>query len=193
MAVESRIVLGSGKIFVAELPQTGVFPADNDFETDANCIGYVSGGASLTYTPSFKTVKSDLGEVSKNFLTEEEVILKSGILTWNTETLNKLVQTGDLTTTGTSSVTARKLRIGGIANLDNKSYCIRFRHELGDNKYLRVSIQGNNTSGFEISFNRDTETVINAEFKATPYSETTGSGAEAVTREGILVEIREDV
>lgn len=180
MAVESRIVLGSGKIYVAELPTSGAWPTDTDFETDANCIGYVSGGATLTYTPSFTTVKSDLGEVSKNFLTEEEVILKSGILTWNTATLDKLVQTGTLT----DDTTTRTLKVGGLTNLDSKVYAIRFVHQFESGKHIRVSIHGNNVSGFEIQFQRESETVINAEFKASPYKD----GAV----EGLLVEIRED-
>ena len=58
MAVE-KITLGSGKLYVAEW--TDSIPADASLETDANLIGYIQGGATLTYTPEFYTAEDDLG------------------------------------------------------------------------------------------------------------------------------------
>ena len=66
---------------------------------------------------------------------------------------------------------------------DGKKYLLRFVHEdKSDGSVIRITIIGSNESGLEIAFANDSETVINAEFKAVPhdangtlviYSETT--------------------
>lgn len=171
MAVD-RIVLGSGKLYIDEISATaGVYtiPADATIETDAKLLGYIQGGATLEYTPTFYTVKDDLGIVSKRFLTEESVTFKSGILTWNGNVLDKLCSTAtvDETTAG-----KRTVKIGGIDNFDDQMYILRFVHkdeENGDNDVMsRLTLVGSNTAGFELQFVPDSETVINAEFECVP-------------------------
>lgn len=78
MAVE-KITLGSGKLYVAEYSDS--IPADNVLEVDANLLGYIQGGATLTYSPEFYTAADDLGYVAKKIITNEEVVLSSGIMT----------------------------------------------------------------------------------------------------------------
>lgn len=163
--MEKRIVLGSGKLYATEF--TGTIPQDSVIETDDNLLGLISGGASLSYTPSFYEAKDDLGIVSKKFITEEEVILTSGILTWNAKTLDKLVGTGTLTETETK----RTLKIGGMGNYNGKQYVLRFVHEDAIDGYVKVTIVGSNEAGFEIQFQKDSETIINAEFKAQPHDD----------------------
>ena len=170
-----RIVLGSGKLYVTTISSTaGVYtiPADNVIEVASNLLGYIKGGATLEYTPTYYTVKDDLGYVSKRFLTEEEAIFKSGILTWNGNVLDKLASTAtvDETVTGKRTVT-----IGGIENYDNQMYCIRFVHEDEEDGDIRVTVVGNNTAGFELQFQPDSETVLNAEFECVP-----GAGSSGV-------------
>ena len=65
-----RIVLGSGKVYCTEF--TSEIPEDATIETDANLLGLIQGGATLTYTPTFYEAKDDLGLVSKKFITEEK-------------------------------------------------------------------------------------------------------------------------
>ena len=125
-------------------------------------MGYVSGGATLEYTPSFYEAKDDLGYVSKTILTEEEAKLNSGIMTFNGETLTKLCATGRVTETDGK----RTVLIGGAGNQDGKSYVIRFVHEDAVDGDIRVTIVGRNEAGFSLSFAKDKETVIDAEFKA---------------------------
>ena len=88
---EKRIVLGGGKLYIKEFE--GTIPENEVIETDENLLGYIQGGATVSYTPTFYEAKDDLGLVSKKFITEEEVILKSGIMTWNSSTLTKLSST----------------------------------------------------------------------------------------------------
>ena len=78
-----RIVLGSGKLYVDEF--TGELPEDAAIEVEAKLLGYIQGGATLTYKPTFYEAKDDLNFVSKKIITDEEAILKSGVMTWNGE------------------------------------------------------------------------------------------------------------
>lgn len=168
--MSNKIVLGSGKLYVAEATAASgggyTIPADASLETANNLIGYIQGGATLEYTPEFYEAKDDLGYVSKKMLTSEEAVLKSGVMTWNGETLAKLCSTAT-TTTDTSSHT-RTVKIGGVSNYDGKNYVIRFLHEDEVDGDIRITIVGSNESGFEMAFAKDAETVINAEFKAVP-------------------------
>lgn len=177
-----RIVLGSGKLYVATISATaGVYsiPADNVIEASTNLLGYIKGGATLEYTPTYYTVKDDLGVVSKRFLTEETAIFKSGILTWNGNVLDKLASTAVVDETVNKK---RTVKIGGIENYDNQMYCIRFVHEDEEDGDIRVTVVGNNTAGFELQFQPDSETVLNAEFECAP-----GVGSE-----GVLIVYTED-
>lgn len=177
-----RIVLGSGKLYCTTISATaGVYsvPADNTIEATANLLGYIKGGATLEYTPSYYTVKDDLGYVSKRFLTEESVVFKSGILTWNGEVLDKLSSTATVDETVNKK---RTVKIGGIDNYDNQMYLLRFVHAVDDTHNIRVTVVGNNTAGFEIQFQPDSETVLNAEFECVP----------GVGEAGVLVIYTED-
>lgn len=162
MANTEKIVLGSGKMYVTEF--TGELPTDTALEVQDNLIGWIQGGATLQYTPTFYEAKDDLGMVSKKFLTEEEVILRSGIMTWNGQTIAKLTATSRVT----ESNGTRTVKIGGIGNYDGKQYVIHFVHEDKQDGDIRITIVGSNEAGFEMSFAKDQETVINAEFKAQP-------------------------
>ena len=67
-----RIVLGSGKLYVDEF--TGELPEDAAIEVEAKLLGYIQGGATLTYKPTFYEAKDDLNFVSKKIITDEEAI-----------------------------------------------------------------------------------------------------------------------
>ena len=169
-----RIVLGSGKLYVTTATFSGGYatiPADNAIEVASNLLGYIKGGATLEYTPNYYSVKDDLGIVSKRFLTEEAVVFKSGILTWNGKVLDKLSSTATVDETVNGK---RTVKIGGIDNYDNQMYILRFVYQDGTDK-TRLTVIGNNTAGFELQFQPDSETVLNAEFECVP-----GVGAQGV-------------
>lgn len=164
MANTEKIVLGSGKLFVTDYTAGQDIPDDATLENMENLIGWIQGGATLQYTPTFYEAKDDLGMVSKKFLTEEEVILRSGVMTWNGQTIAKLTATARVS----ESEGQRTVKIGGISNYDGKQYVIHFLHEDAVDGDIRITIVGSNEAGFEMSFAKDQETVINAEFKAQP-------------------------
>lgn len=159
---KEKIVLGSGKVYVIEF--SGDIPESTTIETEGNLLGLIQGGADLEYKPKFFEVTDDLGLVSKTILTEEEVVFKSGILTWNGKIFEKMSQTAKVTEAGGK----RTVKIGGIGKQNGKKYLIRFVHEDKIDGDIRLSIVGYNQAGFSLSFKKDKETVVDAEFKAMP-------------------------
>ena len=174
---KQKIRIGSGKVYITEF--TGTIPADADFETDANKLGDVSGGATCEYKPSFYTAKPDDGLLSKTVMTDEEATLKLGVCTWNLATLNRLSSTGRITEAGG----IRTLKIGGKNNDNGKKYAVRFVHTDKADGDARVTVVGSNTAGFSLAFVKDKETVINPEFKAEPMD---GEGTLVIFSEEIL-------
>jgi len=168
MAASERIVLGSGKLYCVEY--SGTLPEDTVIEAADNLLGYISGGCSVEYKPTFYSCKDDLGIVQKTVLTDEEAILKSGVMTWNADVLQKLCTTGRVTT----AEKVRTLKIGGLGNQDGKNYVIHFVHEDAEGT-IRLTIVGRNEAGFTLTFAKDKETVIDAEFKAQPKIDTEGT------------------
>lgn len=176
---KESIVLGSGDLYCTDFEGTDKeLPTDTEIEKEENRLGHIKGGASVEYTPSFYEAKDDMGKVSKVIITEEEALLKSGIMTWCGLTLEKLCQTARVT----EKDGKRTVKIGGIANATGKKYLLRFVHKDTEDGDIRVIIVGNNQAGFTIAFAKDSETVIDAEFKAQP-----------MDKEGTLILYEEDM
>ena len=176
---KESIVLGSGDLYCTEFEGTDKeLPTNEALETEENRLGYIKGGAEIEYAPSFYEAKDDMGKVSKVIITEEEATFKSGIMTWCGTTLQKLCQTARVT-----EDKAKKKRIVKLdGNADGKRYVIHFVHKDPVDGDVRVTIVGNNQAGFTIAFAKDSETVIDAEFKAQP-----------MDKEGTLILYEEDM
>lgn len=157
------ITLGSGDLMIKEYDATKGVPDYTEF-TDTDLLGRIQGGASLEYKPTFYEAKDDSGKVSKTIITEEEATLKSGVLTWNGKTLEKLASTARVT----ENSGIRTVKIGGVANNNGKSYALCFHHTDNQDGDVWVTIRGVNQAGFTLAFAKDKETVIDAEFKCLP-------------------------
>ena len=173
---KETITLGSGYLYI--LLYNGVIPANEEIEKEENTAGYIQGGASLEYKPEFYTAEDDLGKVKKTIITKEEAKVKSGIMTWNGETLKKLCTTGRVEEKNGKRI----VKIGGISNNNNEDYIIHFVHKDKVDGDVRVTIVGKNTAGFTLAFAKDKETVIDAEFDAVPSDS-----------EGTLIIYQEDI
>lgn len=160
--MDDKIVLGSGDVYVKEFE--GEIPENSVLETPENKLGYIQGGATLEYKPTYYSCKDDSGVVQKTIITEEEATLKTGILTFCGKTLAVLCETGRVTESGGT----RTVKIGGIKNANGKKYLIHFHHKDKVDGDIRVTIVGKNESGFSLAFAKDKETVIDAEFKCQP-------------------------
>ena len=159
---KENITLGSGKIYVAEY--TGTMPTVDTICVDGNLLGYVKGGAELSYTEETYEEKDDLGLTSKIVTTSEEAILKCGIVTWNGETLQKLVDRCGVTEESGKRIT----KIGGAGNAQGKDYAVCFLHEDKADGNLWILIKGRNTAGITLTLAADAGTIIEPEFKALP-------------------------
>lgn len=171
---KEKVTLGSGKLYMMEY--NGSLPEEfadilKLLMTEENHAGWIKGGASVEYKPTMTQEKDDLGHIVKEILTDEEATFKSGLFTWNGETLAKLTSTAQLTTETRGGKTYRRLRVGGTGNDDGKQYAILFVHEdpVEGNCYL--FIVGRNSAGFTITFAADSATVIDAEFTCKPHDE----------------------
>lgn len=161
MSASKRITLGSGKLYL--IPYVDTVPEVETICVEENLLGYIKGGATLEYAPTFYEAKDDLGYVVKTIITEETATLKSGILTFNGNTLKTLCATGRVTEDATKKL--RTLKIGGIANATGEKYVICFHHKDDIDGDIWVVIVGKNEAGFSLAFAKDAETVIDAEFK----------------------------
>lgn len=160
---KKNITLGSGKIYL--LPFTDTLPDIATLCKPENLLGYIKGGASLEYAQETYEEKDDLGFVSKIITTSEEALLKCGLLTWNGQTLQQLI---DRCTVEDGTDGKRIIKIGGAGNAQGKHYAIGFEHEDKAGGNLWILIKGQNTAGVTLTFSADAGTVIEPEFKAMP-------------------------
>ena len=157
-----NITLGSGKAYIVEYD--GALPDKDAICADANLLGYIKGGAELTYEEETYEEKDDLGYVFKVITTNEEVLLKLGLLTWNGDTLQKLADRCKVD----EADGLRTIKIGGAGNAQGKEWAVCFFHEDKKDGSLWIIIRGRNSVGFTLTFAADEGTVIEPEFKALP-------------------------
>lgn len=158
------IILGSGKLYMVAFDSATGIPADATFEVDTNSVGTVKGGASVSYKPTTYTVEDDNGRALKRFVTKEEVTLKSGVITFNLETLSKIAGASEYADDTTAH--KRTMKVGGRGINGLTAYAIRFVHTKADGNKLRCTIVGTNEAGLQFSFNPDKETNIDCEWTA---------------------------
>lgn len=157
-----KITLGSGDLMIKEYTDT--MPAYTEFKEETDLLGRIKGGATLEYTGEWYEAKDDTGKVVKTIITEETATLKSGIITWNGKTLEKLCSTARVTESGG----IRTVKIGGTANNNGKSYALCFHHVDPTDGDVWLVIRAVNKGGFSLAFAKDAETVIDAEFSCLP-------------------------
>ncbi len=173
---KDTITLGSGKIYLKLFSDT--MPTVDTLCVEENLLGYIKGGASLEYTQETYEEKDDLGFVSKIITTNEEALLKCGLLTWNGQTLKSLIDR----CTSTESGGKRTTKIGGQGNAQGGYYAICFMHEDKIDGNLWILIKGRNTAGATLTLASDEGTVIEPEFKAIPHDD-----------DGTLVQLVEEI
>ena len=153
----TNITLGSGYIYIVELPSNGTIPGDSSIETTANQFGYTKGGATLAYETECNEINDDNGQIKEQFLSTDKCTFKCGAFMGQPADIVKICPTASATTS--NGVTTVKL--GGVGNDDNKKYVVRFKHKT---EPLRVTIIGKNTDGFELTFNADDAVTLEPTF-----------------------------
>ncbi len=173
---KDTVTLGSGKIYLQTFSES--MPTVDALCVESNLLGYIMGGASLEYTQETYEEKDDLGYVSKIITTNEEAVLKCGLLTWNGTTLKKLLDR----CSSTEVSGKRTTKIGGAGNAQGGYYAICFHHEDKTDGDLWILIKGRNTAGATLTFATDAGTTVEPEFKALPHDS-----------DGTLVELIEEI
>lgn len=173
---KDTVTLGSGKIYLQTFSES--MPTVDALCVESNLLGYIKGGASLEYTQETYEEKDDLGYVSKIITTNEDAVLKCGLLTWNGTTLKKLLDR----CSSTEASGKRTTKIGGAGNAQGGYYAICFHHEDKTDGDLWILIKGRNTAGATLTFATDAGTTVEPEFKALPHDS-----------DGTLVELIEEI
>ena len=173
---KEKIVLGSGDVYIMDYADA--MPTVEDICKEVNRLAHIKGGASLEYTQETYTEKDDMGKVSKVITTEEEAILKMGLITWNGTVLQKLIDRCKVTESGGKRTT----KIGGTGNAQGKYYAICFHQKDKKDGDMWVLIKGLNTAGATLTFAKDEGTLVEPEFKALPHDE-----------DGTLIELIEEI
>ena len=170
------ITLGSGNLMIKEY--TDEIPAYTEFNEETDLLGRIQGGATIEYKGSWYDAKDDSGKAVKTIITEEEATLKSGIITWNGKTLEQLCSTARVS----EADGKRTVKIGGVGNHNGKSYALCFHHIDKADGDVWLVVRGVNKGGFSLSFVKDKETVIDAEFMCLPQDD-----------EGTLIQYIEEI
>ena len=173
---KKKITLGSGHVYIMDF--AAAMPTVEDLCKEENRLGYIKGGAALEYTQETYEEKDDMGMVSKIITTEEEAILKMGLITWNGSTLQKLIDRCQVT----EASGKRTTKIGGAGNAQGGYYAICFHQPDAVDGDMWVLIKGRNTAGCTLTFAKDEGTVVEPEFKALPHDE-----------DGTLIELIEEI
>ena len=173
---KDTVTLGAGKIYLQTFSES--MPTVDALCVESNLLGYIKGGASLEYTQETYEEKDDLGYVSKIITTNEEAVLKCGLLTWNGTTLKKLLDR----CSSTEASGKRTTKIGGAGNAQGGYYAICFHHEDKTDGDLWILIKGRNAAGATLTFATDAGTTVEPEFKALPHDS-----------DGTLVELIEEI
>lgn len=158
---KKEIVLGDGELYMYEFPGGNNIPDDDEIETEENNVGNTSGGTSISYEPEPYEVKNQYGKTVKRVVTSEAVTFTSGLLDWDLEKI-KLLTTAK--TDEDQEKGTRTLTFGG--NNPMKNVLIRFVHTKDSGKKIRFTMIGSSGNGFEMEFNPEEETVVDAEFTA---------------------------
>lgn len=167
------IILGSGELYLGKVAEGAT---DAVIDAALSNVGYIESGATLNYKPTTKDIETANRGTIMSYITKEDVSFKTGIISWKIENL-ALLAPATVTTDATKKT--KKVVVGGKGSLP-VNY-LRFVHTKDDGKKLIVNIyKTQQTSGFELNFDKEKPLSLNYEFKA------------LASADGSLVEIIEE-
>ena len=161
-----RVVLGAGKWYIA--PYTSGALDMETVEEEDNLLGYTQGGATITFTPETYTIEDDIGMVRKTFQTKASAEMKTGLLTFTTDSLAAMLSVGQVTQTPASASERGKttLKLGGGKSA-LKKFSVVFVYEDDETGFkTRIGMVATNTAPLELVFAKDAETVVDVTFTA---------------------------
>lgn len=157
-----RIPLGSGKLYSAEYTGNTV-PADEEIETAANQLGYITGGASIEYKAEYVEIKDDYEEINEVLLKDDSATFKADILTHLGYNFEAICNTANIIAGDNGEIT---VKIGGAGNFEFEKRVFRFVHDDAKNGDVRITIVGYNSNGFTLSYKKAEAGAVGLEIKA---------------------------
>lgn len=166
---KNRIALGSVDLYIMEWTGEHVndIPEDATIETEDHFIGRTKDGAEFEYQTTWYSVKSDDGKASRTEMTDDNGYMSWGYITWNGDTIAKLISTASTTVTEKK----RRTLIGGAANDNGKTYLFRAVHKDKVKGDVRYTMIGKNINGFVASYKPGNPTTITPRVQAEPFSD----------------------
>ena len=163
----NRIAMGSVDIYMLAFAGTSVsdIPTDETIETEENLIGRTKDGGEITYTTEYYNVKSDDGKASRSEMTDDKAEFSFGLITWNGNTITKLVATAESAISGTK----RRTLIGGITNANGTLYLVRAVHKDKVKGDIRYTMLGKNIAGFAAAYKPGKECTITPNIEGEPF------------------------
>lgn len=159
-----KIILGSGKNYIMEYDADKGMPTKDEICIPENLLGKTKGGAVLNYTVEVHEETDDQGTVAKDTINAEDARLKLGMITFNGNTLTKLIDRCKVT----EAEGLRTVHIGGAGNAQGKEWVVCFHHIDPTDGDIWVMVRGTNQAGLELTFATDAGSKIEPEFKARP-------------------------
>lgn len=156
------ITIGSAIPYLMEYTDT--IPTIEEICKDEYLLGYIKSGAAVEYIEETTPEGDDMGFVSKIITTKEEAKVKMGLLTFNGESLQKLVDRCKVDIDKDKN--RRITKIGGQGNAQGKYYVLCLHHIDKVDGDIWVMVVGRNSAGFSLTLAPDEGSVIEPEFAA---------------------------
>ena len=118
------IAIGSGYMYIKEYEKGSAIPKISEIAIEEKRKGYLSGGASIYYTPTIDTYKDDMEEITRKILSGEDIGIKGSIGTFMPDTFGIMAPNSEISTDSTDS--SSNIYIGGIKNFKDKYYAVVF-------------------------------------------------------------------
>lgn len=171
----NNYILGSGELYLGTIENIET-ATEEQIATALENVGSIEKGASLSYKVSTKDIETANRGIIDKIITKEEVIFKTGVLSWKLDNLQRLAPA---TVTKDATKNTKTLTIGGKGSIP-VNY-LRFVHTKKDGKKLIVNIfKAMSEGGFEFEFDSEKPLSVNYEFTS------------LAKRDGTLVEIIEE-
>lgn len=156
--VTRDLQLGSGKLYVKKVTSETEIPSLKALCIEDNQIGWIKGGATIEYTIDTKEIYDDLRMVNETFITGEHSKLTTGLLTWNKEVIEALINNETVSEDGTILVGAQ-----GMTKMD-KLIVIFEAIPTSGNIIRRFGMIGVSEAGLNLQYQPEDATVVDVEF-----------------------------
>lgn len=168
----ANYVIGAGQLYLYPITQTlEYFPTDAEIECEEYNAGVCSGGFKITDKPKVEKIVDANGNIVQMYVTQEDITIKTGIVSWNTQNIAQLTRA----TFSTNCTTNGALEYEEVATLTGQgalpTFLLRLTNDnMTSGQTLRFTAIVQPSAGTDFQFGGK-ETTVNAEVTAIYYIE----------------------